>query len=192
MNTASELFSPYAASFNYSSLHAILGPPRRWKVVVKTQNGHPAPPRSLGLHVGIRNARQYFPRHSNAVELHMDHLVIVCTLPPAFWDAKPEIFDERLSSWLHSKRDSGKLSNQPSPITLIPNGEGSFRILLMREDRKDPLRMGPSAQVTKVEVLGPVVVPRPAPVEESTLAAIPHQPVATLKGHDQPALAANY
>lgn len=161
-------------------------------MVVKTQNGLAAPPRTLGLHVGIRNARQYFPRTFNAVELHLDHLVIVCTLPAAFWDGKPEIFDERLSSWLHSKRDSGKLGAHPSPITLIPNGEGSFRILLMREDRKDPLRIGPTAQVTKVEVLGPVEVPRLAPVEPKTPAAMPLQPVATLKGHDHPALAANY
>jgi len=161
-------------------------------VVVKTQNGLAAPPRTLGLHVGIRNARQYFPRTFNAVELHLDHLVIVCTLPAAFWDGKPEIFDERLSSWLHSKRDSGKLGSHPSPITLIPNGEGSFRILLMREDRKDPLRMGPSAQVTKVEVLGPVEVPKPSPVDQNSALTLALPPVVTLNSHDQPALAANY
>jgi hypothetical protein len=161
-------------------------------VVVKTQKDLAGAPRILGLHVGTRNARQYFPKHSNAVELHLDHLVIVCTLSPAFWDGKPEIYDERLSSWLHSKRDSGKLSSQPSTITLIPNGEGSFRILLMREDRKDPLRLGPSVQVTKVEVLGPVEVPKQPVSESAASISLSLQPVVTLKGHDHPALAANY
>jgi hypothetical protein len=161
-------------------------------VVVKTQKDLAGAPRILGLHVGARNARQFFPKHSNAVELHLDHLVIVCTLSPAFWDGKPDIYDERLSSWLHSKRDSGKLSSQPSTITLIPNGEGSFRILLMREDRKDPLRLGPSVQVTRVQVLGPVEVPKPAVKEEIPPVPRSLPPVATLKGHDHPALAANY
>jgi hypothetical protein len=161
-------------------------------VVAKTQTALSGAPRILGLHVGVRNAKQYFPKHTNAVELHLDHLVIVCTLPPAFWDGKPEIYDERLSSWLHSKRDSGKLGSQPSTITLIPNGTGSFRILLMREDRKDPLRLGPSAQITKVEVLGPVEVPKQPVAESCAPTVLSLQPVATLKGHDHPALAANY
>jgi len=163
-------------------------------VVVKTHTDLAATPRTLGLHVGAHNARQYFPKHTNAVELHLDHLVIVCTLSPAFWNGKPEIYDERLSSWLYSKRDSGKLNPHASTITLIPNGESSFRILLMREDRKDPLRMGPSAQLTKVEVevMGPVEVPKRALVEENFPLRRPPLSVATLNAHDHSALAANY
>ncbi len=161
-------------------------------MVVKTQDGHRGVPKTLGLHVGTHNARRFFPTSATAVELHLDHLVIVCPLHPTFWQGQPEIYDERLSSWLHSKRDSGKLSAQPSPITLIPLKEGCFRVLLMHEERKDPLRLGPNTQVTKVEVIGPIESGQQISVEGAAPAPSQLQRVAKLKGHDHPALAANY
>src|ERR1022692_933440 len=115
--------------FQLNSLNFPQGP-RRWTLVVQTQSRHVGCPRVLGLHVGVRNVRQYFPRNTTAVELHIDHLIIVCPLEPAFWHGQPEIYDARLSSWLQSKRASGKLGTHPSPVTLVPNGESSFRILL--------------------------------------------------------------
>ena len=71
-------------------------------------------------------------------------------------------------------------------------GQVPFASCLMREDRKDPLRLGPSAEVTKVEVLGPIEVPKHALPESGASTVFSLQPVATLKGHDHPALAANY
>jgi hypothetical protein len=159
---------------------------------VKTQDGHRGVPKTLGLHVGTHNARRFFPRNATAVELHLDHLVIVCSLESSFWQGQPEIYDERLSSWLHSKRDSGKLGANPSPITLIPIREGCFRILLMHEERKDPLRLGPDSQITKVEVIGPIESSRHISMEGAAPAPGPLKRVAKLKGHDHPALAANY
>ncbi len=162
-------------------------------MVITSQPGQNGAPRVLGLHVGAHNARQFFPENATTIELHLDHLVIVCSLKPSFWQGQPEIYDERLSSWLHSKRDSGKLGSQPAPITMIPLSEGTFRVLLTREDRKDPLRMGSTAHVTKLEVLGPIEIGKQVVIEGSSpLAVARPRPVAKLKGHDHPALAANY
>ncbi len=81
-----------------------------------------------GLHVGNGNVQRLFPPNVPIVELELDHLRIVCTLNPEFWDGDPEIHDERLSAWLESKRLSGKLASRPSPLALIPAGDHAFRL----------------------------------------------------------------
>jgi hypothetical protein len=82
-----------------------------------------------GLHVGDGNVQRLFPPDVPIVELELDHLRIVCTLEPGFWTGQPEIHDDRLISWLESKRMSGKLAASPSPLVMIPSGEHAFRLL---------------------------------------------------------------
>jgi hypothetical protein len=96
-------------------------------MVVQTQHRRPG---LVGLHIGALNVQQYFPRDVQSVHLELDHLNIICTLDSSFWNDRPEIHDLRLSSWLESKRNSGKLGTQPSPVTLVPCGKASFRIQL--------------------------------------------------------------
>ena|ERR1700722_12313646 len=82
-----------------------------------------------GLHIGDGNVQRLFPPDVPIVELELDHLRIVCTLEPEFWNGEPEIHDERLVSWLESKRISGKLASRPSPVVMIPAGDHAFRLL---------------------------------------------------------------
>jgi hypothetical protein len=82
-----------------------------------------------GLHVGNGNVQRLFPPDVPVVELELDHLRIVCTLKPEFWEGDPEIHDERLISWLESKRMNGKLASKPAPVAMIPSGDHSFRLL---------------------------------------------------------------
>jgi len=82
-----------------------------------------------GLHIGDGNVQRLFPPNVPIVELELDHLRIVCTLEPNFWDGDPEIHDTRLDSWLSAKRTSGKLAAGPAPLAMIPSGEHAFRLM---------------------------------------------------------------
>jgi hypothetical protein len=82
-----------------------------------------------GVHVGDGNVQRLFPPNVPAVELQLDHLRIVCSLGPKFWDGEPEIHDDRLVAWLESKEMSGKLAARPAPVVMIPAGEHAFRLL---------------------------------------------------------------
>ena len=83
---------------------------------------------AVGLYIGNVNVERYFPRDFGHIELELDHLRIVCPLEPDFWEECPEIHDLRLSSWLESKRNSGKLATQPAPVAMIPCGDKTFRL----------------------------------------------------------------
>jgi hypothetical protein len=95
-------------------------------VVVKTKSSRT---RMTGLYVGVGNVQRLFPPGVPVVELELDHLRIVCTLDPEFWESEPEIHDERLVSWLESKEVTGKLAPRPGPLVMIPVGEHAFRLL---------------------------------------------------------------
>jgi hypothetical protein len=97
-----------------------------------------------GLHVGDGNVQRLFPPGVPLVELELDHLRIVCNLKPEFWDGRPEIDDERLVSWLESKRANGKLASKPAPLVMIPAGEHAFRLLPIEhnEVRTTPYPVG--------------------------------------------------
>ena len=57
---------------------------------VKTQcKGH----EFTGVEVGADNVRRYFPKDTEVIELHLDHLLIQCGLGPAFWQGHTEISD---------------------------------------------------------------------------------------------------
>ena len=103
-------------------------------MVVQTQDKRPG---VVGLHIGKVNVRKHFPRDMQLIELELDHLRIACPLKPSFWHDDPEIHDFRLSSWLESKRTSGRLSSPSAPVALIPCGAHSFRLQLIRKSDSD-------------------------------------------------------
>jgi len=94
-------------------------------MVVKTQSKGRG---VTGLHVGVSNARRYFPKNISFIELQLDHLQIRCGLGPDFWQGQPEIFDPRLGAWLESRHLHGKSDRSPIPLAMIPAGKNSFRL----------------------------------------------------------------
>jgi hypothetical protein len=114
-------------------------------MVVQTRDRQPGRIGAVGLHIGASNVQEHFPRDVTLVELELDHLCIACTLEPAFWQDRPEIHDCRLSSWLESKRNSGKLASQAAPVAMIPSGKYSFRLQIMTKDESDRALTGPPA-----------------------------------------------
>jgi len=95
-------------------------------MVVNVKNGRRG---MTGLHVGDGNVQRLFPPDVPTVELELDHLRIVCTLGPEFWEGEPQIHDDRLVSWLESKRMNGKLASVPAPVAMIPAGDHAFKLL---------------------------------------------------------------
>lgn len=101
-------------------------------MVVRTQSKG----RSLtGLHIGVTNARRYFPRGASAVDLVLDHLRIQCALMPDFWDGEANIYDARLSAWLETKHPCCRADRQPIALDLVPEGENAFRLESVRINR---------------------------------------------------------
>ena len=70
-----------------------------------------------GLHVGVENVQRFFPESISEIDLRLGHLQILCSLNPDFCRGKPEVFNERLSSWLESKHLHGKPNG--TPIRLV-------------------------------------------------------------------------
>jgi hypothetical protein len=126
-------------------------------MVVQTQERYPGHSRTVGLHIGRINVQQYFPRDIAHVELELDHLCIVCPLEPSFWQDLPEIHDYRLSSWLESKRNSGKLAANPAPVALIPSGNLTYRLQLIKADEIEADEMDTSLSgMTVMGIMGAV------------------------------------
>jgi hypothetical protein len=127
-------------------------------MVVQTQDRHSGYFGAVGLHIGTANAKQYFPRDLESVELELDHLRIVCSLEASFWQDRPEIHDHRLSSWLEAKRNSGKLGTQASPVAMIPCGEYSFRIQVLGKEEADHLTSTPPSPSYFSPTVSPVAL----------------------------------
>ena len=81
-----------------------------------------------GVEVSAANVRRYFPRDSDVIELHLDHLLIQCGLKPDFWQGQTQICDPRLCAWLVSKNFHGRPGDAPIPLALIPFGKNCFRL----------------------------------------------------------------
>ncbi len=114
-------------------------------MVVKTQERHSGHTGAMGLHVGASNVQEYFPRHIEMIELELDHLRIACCLDASFWQDRPEIHDRRLSCWLESKRNSGKLASQDAPVAMIPCGKTTFRLQVLAKEDANYALTGPPA-----------------------------------------------
>ncbi|MGB7265967.1 MAG: hypothetical protein WBC92_10675 [Terracidiphilus sp.] len=114
-------------------------------MVVKTQcKGHSF----TGVEVGAGNVRRYFPKEIEAIELHLDHLLIQCGLPPGFWHGQTEIRDSRLSAWLESKNFNGRPGEAPIPLALVPSGKNCFRLQPL--SRNGRLRLRPTPEPISV------------------------------------------
>ena len=128
-------------------------------MVVKTQDRRPGHRGAMGLHVGAENVQQYFPPHVSTIELELDHLQIACSLDPSFWQGRPEIHDMRLSSWLESKRSSGKLGANEAQITMIPCGEYVFKVHIgldsLSKDNADYALTGPPTPAYFAPIVAP-------------------------------------
>jgi hypothetical protein len=83
-----------------------------------------------GLDVGVENVQRFFPEGISEIDLHLGHLQILCSLNPQFWRGQPEIFDERLSSWLESKFVHGNSNRIRIRLAMVPIGTGTniFRL----------------------------------------------------------------
>ena len=114
-------------------------------MVVQTRERQPGRSGAVGLHVGALNVKLHFPREISQVELELDHLRIACDLEPSFWDDQPEIYDERLSSWLELKRFSGKLPRKDALVALIPSGDRCFKLQIISQEEAKMQLDGPQA-----------------------------------------------
>ena len=168
-------------------------------MVVQTLDRNSRRAGRMGLHVGRSNVVEHFPFRIDSVELELDHLCIVCTLEPSFWDDQPEIHDARLSIWLEAKRLGGKIPAAPALMALIPTGQHAFRLQLIPKDTAEPvLHVAPSNSTILVPVSLPTPIIGTAPVIafDRRKRSIGHQPerrrVGKLKGNDSPASAASH
>lgn len=80
----------------------------------------------IGLHVGASNARRYFRKRAQTINLRLGDLEIQCRLSPDFWQGRPEIYDPRLSEWLEFKVGRGRPGQDPMLLTMAPSGSGTF------------------------------------------------------------------
>ncbi len=94
-------------------------------MVVKTQHKGRE---FIGVEIGSSNVRRYFPKDTNVIELHLDHLLIQLGLDPEFWQGHAQICDPRLNAWLESKNFHGRPGDAPIPLALIPSGKNCFRL----------------------------------------------------------------
>lgn len=92
-------------------------------MVVKTQKDGRA---LTGLHIGRANARRFFRRRAQSIDLMLDDLQIRCALSPDFWHDRPEIHDPRLSEWLEFKAGRGRAGREPMVLTMLPFGADTF------------------------------------------------------------------
>ena len=112
------------------------------------RNGHRG---LISLLVGTENVQQHFAPGTMTVELELDHVRIVCTLEPSFWQDRPEIRDYRLSSWLEGKRSSGKtpgtMSMLAAPVALVAGHDRTFRLQAVVSDEA-PIKEEPAGKTT--------------------------------------------
>jgi hypothetical protein len=162
-------------------------------MVVQTLDRHPGHTGLVGLHIGALNVQQYFPPHIDLVELELDHLRIVCFLEPSFWLDRPEIHDLRLSSWLESKRSSGKLAANPAPVAMIPSGERTFRLQILVNEESDHSSQQSLANIPAVAYVSQVASPLEAldRRKQDSERKPERRKVARLKSDEFPSLTAN-
>src|SRR5579863_10393691 len=81
-----------------------------------------------GLYIGDNNARRYFRKRAQSIDLMLDDLRIRCTLSPKFWEGHPEIQDPRLNEWLDFKDVRERPGREPMLLTMLPSGENTFLV----------------------------------------------------------------
>jgi hypothetical protein len=91
----------------------------------------------IGLHIGTANARRYFRKRAQTIDLRLDDLEIQCTLSPDFWKGRPEIYDPRLSEWLEFKVGRERSRRDPMLLTMVPSRSDTFVVIPMTGKRTD-------------------------------------------------------
>ncbi len=122
-------------------------------MVVRTQGKGRA---ATGLHIGVGNARRYFPKDVTVIELQLDHLRIQCGLSPDFWDGRAEIHDPRLSAWLELKHFHEKAGQMPILLAMIPSGKNSFKLEIAHVNGHTGMAQVPGLAGAAIEAALPV------------------------------------
>lgn len=104
-------------------------------MVVKTQKDGRD---HIGLHIGTANARRYFRKRAQTIDLRLDDLEIRCALSPDFWEGRPEIHDPRLSEWLEFKVGRRSPARDPMLLTMVPSGSDTFVVIPKTAKKLDP------------------------------------------------------
>ncbi len=114
-----------------------------------------------GLHIGTANARRYFRKQAQSIDLKLDDLQIQCTLSPDFWSDRPEIHDPRLSEWLKFKAGHGGSGRTPMLLTMVPSGAGTFVVRARpgKNDESFGAEISPSRKLPPESVLVLSLVP---------------------------------
>ena len=141
-------------------------------MVVRTQSNGRG---TIGLYIGTRNARRYFKRQTNGIDLHLGHIDIHCALQPDFWQGRPEIFDTRLSSWLESKVFHERPRRAPVPMLMVQAEKNSFKL--------HPMKL-PSAATDQIPKIGVGVTHARKAETKSSFITAPHHQDAEL--YDRP------
>lgn len=94
-------------------------------MVVKTRSKDG---RIVGLDVGVKNVRHYFPKAVSKISLQLGHLHIDCALTPEFWQDQPQIRDARLADWLESSHLRPRANRGSISLIMTRIGENSFEL----------------------------------------------------------------
>jgi hypothetical protein len=94
-----------------------------------------------GIHVGLYDARRFFPEVRNAVDLELDDLRIRCSVRANSRLNRAEISDPRLTAWLEEKFYWQKLPATPVPVEMVRSGN-AYRLQLIPSPQTRNLGFG--------------------------------------------------
>ena len=95
-------------------------------IVTMQSKGHSI----TGIQIGMYDARRFFPRGRNAVDLELDDLRIRCSVRANSRRNRAEISDPRLTAWLEEKFYWQKLPATSVPVEMVRSGN-AYRLQLI-------------------------------------------------------------
>ena len=94
-----------------------------------------------GIRIGMYEARRFFPRGLNSVDLELDDLRIRCSIHANSRLNRAEISDPRLTAWLEEKFYWQKLPATPVPVEMVRSGN-AYRLQLISSPQTRNLGFG--------------------------------------------------
>ena len=91
-----------------------------------------------GIRIGMYEARRFFPRGLNSVDLELDDLRIRCSIHANSRLNRAEISDPRLSAWLEEKFYWQKLPATPVPVEMVKSGSAYRLQLILSPQTRNP------------------------------------------------------
>jgi hypothetical protein len=85
-----------------------------------------------GIRVGVPNRARYFQPSWNPIQVEMDGQFHSFNITPGFWKKSPEFRDSgqtKIRDWLRRYRTLDWVKGSPPRMSLIPLGEGKFRLV---------------------------------------------------------------